>query len=490
VFIYYDGYWVEVGTSEFGGATGPTGAVGATGPTGAQGVTGPTGAQGTSINVRGSVAEIGDLPPTANQINDAYIVDADGDLYVWTGSAWDSVGQIVGPSGPTGPTGPAGDDGESIVIQGSYPDYDAFIAAAGASPGTVGDGWLIVAENTLFVYSATEGWIDAGATVGPTGPQGATGVTGPTGPTGSIGLSGTNGTNGATGPTGPTGATGATGAASTVTGPTGPTGPRGGGSYVFTSALSDYTVEGVAGSTPDLTFIRGEIHYISVAALATNRSLALRLGDGDLTLVPGASNNNTTVGRDGSSADTLIRYDVPFDAPDLIVYQCVDSPTIIGNINIVDKIGLPGPTGATGAQGPIGEDVNTAVLNTSYTSTFSGTGLVFGGTPVSASYAKAGAMVAARIAVNFSTVTNVGTGQYRLTLPFTPAALQTVILSGALIDNQGEHVIYGRADEGSTTLTLWYPGTNGQFTALTGAAPRTLDGTTKIYISGVYITSD
>jgi hypothetical protein len=107
------------------GATGPTGSVGPTGPTGATGaastVTGPTGAtgatgpQGVAINLIGSVAAVVDLPSTGNDINDAYIVDADGDVYVWDGTTWYSAGQIVGPQGATGPqgdTGPTGPQGD------------------------------------------------------------------------------------------------------------------------------------------------------------------------------------------------------------------------------------------------------------------------------------------------------------------------------------------------------------------------------------------
>lgn len=136
-YIYYDSYWIEPVKND-AGPTGPQGSVGptgpaVTGPTGAQGpvgatgaastVTGPTGAQGpqgTDIHFIGSVATVGALPSTGNSNNDAYIVDSDGNLYVWNGSSWTDAGQIVGPQGPTGaqgvqgvtgPTGPAGADG-------------------------------------------------------------------------------------------------------------------------------------------------------------------------------------------------------------------------------------------------------------------------------------------------------------------------------------------------------------------------------------------
>jgi hypothetical protein len=69
---------------------------------------GPTGAQGTSITVKGQVANVVNLPSTSNTVNDAYIVSANGNLYVWNGSSWINAGPIVGPTGPQGVTGPTG----------------------------------------------------------------------------------------------------------------------------------------------------------------------------------------------------------------------------------------------------------------------------------------------------------------------------------------------------------------------------------------------
>jgi hypothetical protein len=175
------------------GTTGPTGAQGVTGPTGpvstqpstVPGPTGPTGAQGTSINVKGSVAAVINLPASGNAVNDAYIVTATGNLHVWNGTAWTNVGAIVGPIGATGATGPTGPRG-------------------------------------------TDGFVGSNGATGPTGPQGLQGSTGPTGaastvtgPQGPTGPTGPQGFQGALGPTGPVGP------ASTVTGPTGATGAQG-----------------------------------------------------------------------------------------------------------------------------------------------------------------------------------------------------------------------------------------------------------------------
>ena len=226
-----------IGLTGPGGIVGPTGPQGDTGPTGSQGdastvagptgptgpqgdastvagptgATGPQGPQGTSITFKGEVATTGDLPGGATT-GDAYVVLADGDLYVWDGATWNNVGQIVGPEGPTGPDGTVGPTGP----QGTGATGDAGPTGPTGPQGVEGTG-----------------------TTGPTGPQGATGVggVGPAGPTGPQGIQGA-GTTGPTGPTGPqgiegvgssgpTGTVGPTGATGPAGGPTGPTGPTG-----------------------------------------------------------------------------------------------------------------------------------------------------------------------------------------------------------------------------------------------------------------------
>ena len=77
-------------------------ASGYSGVSGYSGFSGYSGPQGTSIKLKGEVATVGDLPMTGNQVNDAYIVSADGNLWVWNGTAWYDAGQIVGPQGLSG----------------------------------------------------------------------------------------------------------------------------------------------------------------------------------------------------------------------------------------------------------------------------------------------------------------------------------------------------------------------------------------------------
>ena len=150
------------------GPSGPPGPEGPKGPQGDPGPKGPKGADGTGFTLLGSKNNQSNLPSDASP-GDAYLVGSD--VMVWSGTAWENVGQIQGPRGAEGPKGAQGD----------------------------------------------------------TGPRGATGDTGPAGPIGPAGPRGQEGPKGAQGDTGPRGATGNPGpkGAQGDPGPTGPTGPQG-----------------------------------------------------------------------------------------------------------------------------------------------------------------------------------------------------------------------------------------------------------------------
>lgn len=223
------------------GQQGPQGIQGVQGPQGDQGIQGPQGIQGntgdagTSVTIKGSVASSSLLPANGNTVGDAYIVDADGDLYTWTGSEWVSVGQIVGPQGPQGIQGAQGEQGiqgEQGVqgIQGIQGEpgiegpqgiqgpqgvqgeigfaglkYDARrVLANQYEPGEVieygGSYFLCTATNdaipptggALGVYWTPYSLQGPQGEVGPTGADGAVGATGDTGPQGPAGADGAN----------------------------------------------------------------------------------------------------------------------------------------------------------------------------------------------------------------------------------------------------------------------------------------------------------
>jgi len=94
----------------------------------------------------------------------------------------------------------------------------------------------------------------------------------------------------------------------------------------------------------------------------------------------------------------------------------------------------------------------------SYTPTWSGTGLAFTGTPATGFYIKIGNLVQLQISVDFDNVSNFGTGQYSLTLPF-PSKYHTDVYGGSVHDtvNQGvdHYSLKGHLSYGSSTFTIW-----------------------------------
>lgn len=91
--------------------------------------------------------------------------------------------------------------------------------------------------------------------------------------------------------------------------------------------------------------------------------------------------------------------------------------------NTIKIVPMPGPTGPTGATGATGPALNPSVVR--WSPTFQATGLTFTGTnstypTYNSYYVKAGQMVTFWIAIDFTTVTNFGTGQFKVDLPFAP----------------------------------------------------------------------
>lgn len=191
---------MATGWTQLASLKGPVGDPGPRGAQGEQGIPGPAGEDGAGIAIAGSVAAYGDLPTalTENDVGKGYLVEADGRLYIWTGTQFPANGQGVEFRGPAGPQGRQGD-------------------------------------------------------VGPEGPEGArgptgeTGPAGPTGPPGEQGLTGLTGPKGDTGPEGPKGSTGDQGERGLrgeqgELGPQGDVGPR--GNTWFAEAGSPSTVDG------------------------------------------------------------------------------------------------------------------------------------------------------------------------------------------------------------------------------------------------------
>ena len=118
------------------------------------------------------------LPAGASN-NDAYIVDADGNLYVSDGADnWTDAGQIVGPQGPQGPqvatgdTGPAGtytvnapiELANSVLSIANNPTFTVNVTATtfvGDLTGTAADSDMVDGHNVFVQATApTSGMSD------------------------------------------------------------------------------------------------------------------------------------------------------------------------------------------------------------------------------------------------------------------------------------------------------------------------------------------
>jgi hypothetical protein len=118
---------------------------------------------------------------------------------------------------------------------------------------------------------------------------------------------------------------------------------------------------------------------------------------------------------------------------------------------------------------------------------FSGTGLAFTGTPATGAYTKIGNLVHFRIKVLLTTVTNFGTGQYSLTLPFKPAS-NYIFRDGGFHDfsTGNHHAISADADAGVVAVRLFHPGSSARDVSFDHNTPIVLHTADFFYISGTY----
>ena len=157
---------------------------------GTSGAQGSIGNPGLNLNIVGSVANVSQLPQSAN-INDAYIDEGDLNLYIWKGSLhWFNAGQIVGSQGVTGSQGTVGSQGiqGSIGVQGSVglqgrSGNDGAQGRQGtqgiigtsfrfvlgrpttnSSSGTQGDVYWDNANNLFYICVSTNTWVRFSAT--------------------------------------------------------------------------------------------------------------------------------------------------------------------------------------------------------------------------------------------------------------------------------------------------------------------------------------
>ena len=120
--------------------------------------------------------------------------------------------------------------------------------------------------------------------------------------------------------------------------------------------------------------------------------------------------------------------------------------------------------------------------------TIGGTQPVFSGDPlITGSYTKIGNLVYFQIDVNFSNITNFGTGQYYLTLPFDSQHQQTM-RGGCLEDASTgrKYAISGHVEANSNVLNLFGLTSNGLDQNFTYNTPTALTVADSFHVAGTY----
>lgn len=140
---------------------------------------------------------------------------------------------------------------------------------------------------------------------------------------------------------------------------------------------------------------------------------------------------------------------------------------------------------------PVGDASGLTTTIKSYSPVWSGTGLAFTGTPATGSYIKIGNLIQVQIDVVFTTVTNFGTGQYSLTVPFA-SKYHTDVYGGSVhnIVNQGidHYSLKGHLSPSSINMTIWDMASAAQDEPMDHNSPFVLETSNKFHMSFSYIS--
>ena len=141
-----------------------------------------------------------------------------------------------------------------------------------------------------------------------------------------------------------------------------------------------------------------------------------------------------------------------------------------------------------GTQWVVFADDYLGVPKVAFTSTWTGTGLTYTGTPATGFYSRVGKMIFFTIRVACTTVTNFGTGAYSLTLPtgLTPSIHNLVVGGLHHVASSDHYLLYLDIVPSTSTAELYYPVSNGTMQRMDHNSPHTLQTADLFYFSGMY----
>jgi hypothetical protein len=112
--------------------------------------------------------------------------------------------------------------------------------------------------------------------------------------------------------------------------------------------------------------------------------------------------------------------------------------------------------------------------------------MVYTGNPCLIEVQRVGKMITANALINFTNVTNFGTGQIYINIPVgIPTRAHDLQAGGFLLDGGTYYTIFATLGASATKMYLWHPTSNGGSDTVTHNKPTTLDTTSVINITGV-----
>jgi hypothetical protein len=112
--------------------------------------------------------------------------------------------------------------------------------------------------------------------------------------------------------------------------------------------------------------------------------------------------------------------------------------------------------------------------------------MVYTGNPCTIEVQRIGKMITANAIIEFTNVTNFGTGQIYINMPVgIPTRAHDLSAGGYLLDGGTTYSIFGTLGATASQMFLWHPTSNGGSDTVTHNKPTTLDSTSVINITGV-----
>lgn len=112
--------------------------------------------------------------------------------------------------------------------------------------------------------------------------------------------------------------------------------------------------------------------------------------------------------------------------------------------------------------------------------------MVYTGNPVLIEVQRIGKMITANALIDFTNVTNFGTGQYYFDIPVgIPNRAHDLSAGGFLVDGGTSYTIFGTLGATANKMYLWHPTSNGGSADMDYNSPAVLDTTSVVNITGV-----